>query len=145
MGWNGFISKIELFISTFHALLIRVHSTHIKLCTTPCMLYLLQVKWTIILLNIKSYKWHRFKSIFLPGLCTNTFTQPLIEVIKLGVVWRVTSRNALTFWYRSFTFNSNKSPTRCNKFSVYYPDVSLQLNIFRAFSRPSSGAQWLQW
>jgi hypothetical protein len=26
-------------------------------------------------------------------------------------------------------------------FPVYYPDVYLQLNMFRAFSRPSSGAQ----
>ena len=51
----------------------------------------------------------------------------------------------LTFWHRSFTFNSNKSPTWCNNFSVYYPDVYLQLNMFRAFSRPSSGAQLLQW
>jgi len=30
-------------------------------------------------------------------------------------------------------------------FSVYYPDVCLQLNTFRAFSHPSSGTQWLQW
>jgi len=51
----------------------------------------------------------------------------------------------LTFWHRSFTFNSNKSQTLSNNFSVYYPDVCLQLNMFRAFSRPSSGAQWLQW
>ena len=51
----------------------------------------------------------------------------------------------LTFWHRSFTFNSNKSPTWRNSFSVYYPDVCLQLNMFRAFSRPSSGGQWLQW
>jgi len=51
----------------------------------------------------------------------------------------------LTFWHQSFTFNSNKSPTWCNNFSVYYPDVCLQLNVFRAFSRPPSGAQWLQW
>ena len=51
----------------------------------------------------------------------------------------------LTFLHRSFTFNSNKSPTWCNNFSDYYPDVCLQLNMFRAFSRPSSGAQWLQW
>jgi hypothetical protein len=51
----------------------------------------------------------------------------------------------LTFWHRSFTFNSNKSPTWCKHFSVYYPDVCLQLNMFRAFSHPSSGAQWLQW
>jgi hypothetical protein len=50
---------------------------------------------------------------------------------------------ALTFWHRSFTFNSNKSPTWRNNFLVYYPDVCLQLNMFRAFSRPSSGAQWL--
>jgi hypothetical protein len=40
--------------------------------------------------------------------------------------------------------NSNKSPTRCNNFPFCYPDVYLQLNMFRAFSRPSSGAQWLQ-
>jgi hypothetical protein len=38
----------------------------------------------------------------------------------------------LTFCHRSFIFNSNKSPTLCNKFSVYYPDVCLQLNMFRA-------------
>jgi len=31
------------------------------------------------------------------------------------------------------------------QFLVYYPDVCLQLNMFRAFSRPSSEAQWLQW
>ena len=53
--------------------------------------------------------------------------------------------NILTFWHRSFTFNSNKSPSWRNNFSVYYPDVCLQLNMFRAFYRPSSGAQWLQW
>ena len=57
----------------------------------------------------------------------------------------VTFKRTLTFWHRSFTFNSNKSPTWCNNFSVSYPDVCLQNNMFRAFSRPSSGAQWLQW
>jgi hypothetical protein len=51
----------------------------------------------------------------------------------------------LTFWYRSFTINSNKSPTWCNNFSVYYPNVCFQLNMFRMFSSASSGAQWLQW
>jgi hypothetical protein len=44
-----------------------------------------------------------------------------------------------------YLYHSNKSPTRCNSFPVYYPDVYLQLNMFRAFSRPSSGAQRLQW
>ena len=58
---------------------------------------------------------------------------------------RYKTMQVLTFWHRSFTFNSNKSPTWYNNFSVYYPDVRLQLNMFWAFSRPSSGAQWLQW
>jgi len=35
-------------------------------------------------------------------------------------------------------------PTRCNNFSSLLPDVYLQLNMFRASSRPSSGAQQLQ-
>jgi hypothetical protein len=39
------------------------------------------------------------------------------------------------------TTDSNKSPTKYNNFTVYYPDVYLQLNMFRAFSRPSSGPQ----
>jgi hypothetical protein len=43
--------------------------------------------------------------------------------------------------YSASVFNSNKSPTRCNRFPVYYPDAYLQLNVFRTFSRPSSGAQ----
>ena len=46
---------------------------------------------------------------------------------------------------RASSYNSNKSPTWCNSFSVYYPDVCLQLSMFRAFSRPSKGTQWLQW
>jgi hypothetical protein len=51
----------------------------------------------------------------------------------------------LMFYYIWITTNiSNKSPTKCNSFPVYYPDVYLQLNMFRAFFRPSSGAQWLQ-
>jgi hypothetical protein len=53
----------------------------------------------------------------------------------------VSVKHNLTFWHRNFTFNSNKSPTWGNNFLVYYPDVCLQLNMFRAFSRASSGAQ----
>jgi hypothetical protein len=44
-----------------------------------------------------------------------------------------------------FIFNSNKSPTWCNCFSVYYSDVCLHFNMFRSFSHLSSEAQWLQW
>jgi hypothetical protein len=35
-------------------------------------------------------------------------------------------------------------PTRCNNFSSLLLDVYVQLNKFRASSRPSSGAQHLQ-
>ena len=71
-----------------------------------------------------------------------------LEARAAGKSWKfmvTQSSTGLIFCYRSFIFNSNKSRTWCNNFSVYYPDVSLQLNMFRAFSRPSSGAQWLQW
>jgi len=55
--------------------------------------------------------------------------------------WAVSSNTCiLTFWHRSFTLNSNKSPTWCHSFSVYYSDVCLQLNMFLAFSRPTSEA-----
>ena len=53
--------------------------------------------------------------------------------------------SGLRFVSPCIIIHSNKSPTRCNNFLVHYPDVYLQLNMFRAFSRPSSGAQWLQW
>jgi hypothetical protein len=62
----------------------------------------------------------------------------------LSIFWKSVRKLSLTFWHRSFTFNSNKSPTWYNNFSVYYPDICLQLNMFRVFSRPS-WAQRLQW
>jgi hypothetical protein len=33
-------------------------------------------------------------------------------------------------------YNSNKLPTRCNNFPVYYPDVYLQLNMFQGVLPP---------
>jgi hypothetical protein len=36
-------------------------------------------------------------------------------------------------------------PTSCNSFSSLLLDIYLQLNMFRASSCPSSGAQQLQW
>jgi len=40
--------------------------------------------------------------------------------------------------------SSNKSPTGCNNFSSLLLDVYFQLNMFRASSRPLSGAKQLQ-
>jgi hypothetical protein len=73
-----------------------------------------------------------FSALFSTVLCTAIFYELTTILCNL------------TFWHWSFTFNSNKSPTWCNSFPVYYPDVFLQLNMFRAFSRPWSGAQRLQ-
>jgi hypothetical protein len=42
------------------------------------------------------------------------------------------------------TFQINQ-PTRCNNFSSLLLDVYVQLSMFQASSRPSSGAQQLQW
>jgi hypothetical protein len=64
-------------------------------------------------------------------------------VVLCCVVLCVCLRGNCQFpWKRRYihTYNSSKSPARCNNFPVYCPDVYLQLNMFRAFSRPSSGA-----
>jgi hypothetical protein len=40
------------------------------------------------------------------------------------------------FLWENISYISNKSPTRRNNFPVYYPDVYLQLNMFRGVNRP---------
>jgi hypothetical protein len=45
----------------------------------------------------------------------------------------------------SLTVIQINQPTRCKHFSSLLLDVYEQLNMFRASSRPSSGAQQLQW
>jgi hypothetical protein len=85
-----------------------------------------------------------FEILLLKTLCAAEFPYKLTKWHALFCIYCITAK-PLTFGHRSFTFNSNKSPTWCNNFSVYYRDVCLQLNMFRAFSRLISGAQWLQW
>jgi hypothetical protein len=48
-----------------------------------------------------------------------------------------------TFFYFVRTIQINQ-PTRCNNFSRLLFDVYVQLNMFRASSLPSSGAQQMQ-
>jgi hypothetical protein len=50
----------------------------------------------------------------------------------------------LQMWAKKYLYSLNKSPTRCSNFSSFLLDVYLQLNMFRASSHPSSGAQQLQ-
>ena len=70
--------------------------------------------------------------------------------------WQFFSCASIAFSERhdnvTFTFNSNKSPTWCNNFSVYYPDVCLQLNsVFPPINRSSmtavaaSGFTFVSW
>jgi hypothetical protein len=51
-----------------------------------------------------------------------------------------------TCFMNRLCFNSlqTNQPTRCNNFSISLLEVHVQLNIFRASSRPSLGAQQLQ-
>jgi hypothetical protein len=83
-----------------------------------------QIKNTYIKLWAPGFTINTYISLWAPGFTINTY---------------------INLWAPGFTINSNKSSTQCNNFSVYNPDVCLQLNMFRAFSRPSSGTQWLQW
>jgi hypothetical protein len=69
----------------------------------------------------------------------------LLAALWLSRPTSVPTASYINIWHRSFVFNSNKSPTWCNNCLVYYPEVCLQLNMFRAFSSQSSGDQWLQW
>jgi len=46
---------------------------------------------------------------------------------------------------RASSYSSNKSTNKCNIFSSLLLDVYVRLNVFRASSRPSSGAQQLQY
>jgi len=79
------------------------------------------------------------------GLCDELITRSEESYLLCCVVVcdLETSRIGAPYIYNisSLRVSSNRSPIRCNNFSVYYPDVYLQLNMFRAFSRPSSGAQ----
>jgi hypothetical protein len=93
---------------------------------------------------------HNPRQMYRFNTCTRFYTRQNVglwtALLKCQIIRTSTvSDVGLAFWHRSFTFNSNKSPIWCNSFSVYYPEVCLQLNMFRAFSRPSSRAEWLQW
>jgi len=94
-----------------------------------------------------TYYFRRYHTAVSYSCFTNLSSQSRLtfSCVTLSPWVMVSSQVTLTFWHRNFTSNSNKSPTWCNSFSVYYPEVRLQLNMLRAFSRPSSGARWLQW
>jgi hypothetical protein len=113
----------------------RAHAYTHSLIHKECMLKLVLESRCVCLFNTLRIWRYSFRIFFIQFF----FEWLLIVMLVLKLCL------CLTFWHRSFTFNSNKSPTWCNNFSVYYPDVCLQLNMLRAFSRLSSGAQWLQW
>jgi hypothetical protein len=129
--------RMQFMLMYWYITHLCLSDTHIHTCTHSCLLHQ-EIIWSAYCAWDCLFKPLKTKCVcFIQGhsaYCT-------VNVLRLGYTKPV----SFTFWHRSFTFNSNKSPTWCNSFSVYYPDVCLQLNMFRAFSRPSSGAQWLQW
>jgi len=70
--------------------------------------------------------------------CTAIHSRPgNFKLMRLTVL----SFRSLLVWNSTFQINQ---PTRCNNFWSLLLDVYVQLNMFRASSRPSSGAQQLQ-
>ena len=113
----------------------RVNSAHQMIV---CPLFLIR--------NLPSeYGRATFMKMNADGVTTSAFLpRSSFPSTVLGIAAEVLTpwyRELLELWISLQLFNSNKSSTRCNNFPVYYPDFYLQLNMFRAFSRPSSGAQ----
>jgi len=75
------------------------------------------------------------------------FSQKVSENSKYITRSLLLSRNRVDIELRQIkpqkAFQINQ-PTRCNNFLSLLLEIYVQLNIFRASSRPSSGAQQLQ-
>jgi hypothetical protein len=107
--------------------------------TALCRLYMT----VFSALHLKIYFHHSHKNCVALNRTTANFNSKIPTCNEQPSVLKIHFQDYLQQEYNSnyVISNSNKSPTRCNNFPVYYPDVYLQLNTFRVFSRPSSGAQ----
>jgi hypothetical protein len=54
-------------------------------------------------------------------------------VCRDKIIYQQIKEEYLTFWHRSFTFNSNKSPTKCNNFPVYFLTYIYSSTCFERF------------
>jgi len=85
-------------------------------------------------------------------LTSRSWTKFLSRLFYFKAQWTSTGAvyfGLMEFWsnfknYVGFQIIQINQPTRRNKFSTLLLDVYVQLNMFRASSRPSSGAQQLQ-
>jgi len=139
----GFNSGFKGLIQKFHGFRYVIHSLQWDTLsfTKPASSNAVRVIYMLCLLQHVSTFLRRHQELYCKGFRNfKMFIYFFLQCLVFATYWT----QLLTFWHWSFTFNSNKSPTWCNSFSVYYPDVCLQINMFWAFSRPSSGAQWMQ-
>jgi hypothetical protein len=66
----------------------------------------------------------------------------LIQLISILTDFRgeIDDKSKVCNYHHTIQINQ---PTRCNNFSGLLPDVYVQINMFRASSHPSTGAQQL--
>ena len=70
----------------------------------------------------------------------------MLFIVTVLFVRSLSAGDTLVFYKYHVQFQINQ-PTRCNNLSslLLYAYWYVQLNMFWACSRPSAGAQWLQW
>jgi len=89
----------------------------------------------IFLCQISDHFYTSKYSTYVRYLCLN------LEFLKVKLIYGIKFKVCKSVPQHTVQINQ---PTRCNNFSSLLLDVYVQLNMFRASSRPSSGAQRLQ-
>ena len=118
-----------------------LYRTGVPLPSKCCILYIFSTD------IITEYFKHAAHSPFSSSKCrlfhnATFFGSCIIHILHIGCAKILNVKFKV---YKSVHHRRIQKNHQPDAFSVYYPDVCLQLNMFRAFSRSSSGAQWLQW
>ena len=80
------------------------------------------IYWVLLTLcrGLASLLFNRFSLLFQKVISSVYSKVTSRYVYRDKIIYQQIKEGYLTIWHRSFTFNSNKSPTRCNNFPVYF-------------------------